>query len=198
MLYEVITRLVTPTNYTRLGKTISFQQAITPEISEIIPGKNAVRILFDKVPNATEYFVRYAGNDQVVHDSYKTIATYIDLEGLEEGKTYRFELFAINDKGQSHPSKPVEAGAGEKSLPPVVWDAFIADNKLVVGYSSDFDDGNYTFRYGSSKDKLDNEFSSNVRGMASVDLKGEKKIFLQIKRETKTGESEWSNLVEAK
>ena len=197
-ILDLTVRLVTPTNYTRLGKTISFQQAITPEISEIIPGKNAVRILFDKVPNATEYFVRYAGNDQVVHDSYKTIATYIDLEGLEEGKTYRFELFAINDKGQSHPSKAVEAGAGEKSLPPVVWDAFIADNKLVVGYSSDFEDGNYSIRYGSSKDKLDKEFTSNVRGMVSIDLNGEEAVFLQIKRTTKDGESLWSNLVEAK
>ena len=83
-------------------------------------------------------------------------------------------------------------------MPPIVWDAFIAGNKLVVGYSSDFDDGNYIIRYGTSKDKLDHECTSNVRGMVSINLNGESKLFFQIKRITPSGGSYWSNVMEAR
>lgn len=189
--------LVAPTNYSRLDKTISFRQAITPKISEVIPGKNAVRILFEKVPNATEYFVRYSGSDNTAQESYKTVSNYIDVEGLEDGKTYDFQLYAINDKGNSKPSKSVKATTNQNSLPPIIWDAFITDNKLVIGYSSDFDDGNYTVKYGTSKDKLNKEFTSNVRGMLSIDLEGEQLVYFQMKRIVGGRESNWSNTVEA-
>lgn len=194
-ILDLTVNLVTPTNHSRFDKTISFQNAIAPEISEIIPGKNAVRILFDKIPNATEYFVTYSGSDQKVHESLKTISNYIDIEGLEDGKTYGFQLYAINDKGPSKPSGRVEATLSQKSLPPIIWDSFIADNKLVIGYSSDFDDGNYTIKYGASKDNLDKEFTSNVRGMVSVDINGENELYFKMKRVTDGGESHWSQLV---
>ncbi|WP_299555905.1 glycoside hydrolase family 2 TIM barrel-domain containing protein [Seonamhaeicola sp.] len=190
--------LVTPTNHSRFDQTLSFQKAITPEINEVIPGKNAVRILFDKVPNATEYFVTYKNDTGQETKSYRTITNAINVDSLGNGKAYGFKLYAVNDKGISNPSEEVKATTNQKALPPVIWDAFITDNKLVIGYSSDFDDGDYTIKYGTSRDNLDKEFVSNVRGMVSIDLNGEQMVYCKLKRKTETGDSGWSNSVEAK
>lgn len=196
-ILDLTVSLLTPTKYSRLDKTISFRPPPTPEISEIIPGKNAVRILFEQVPNATEYIVRYSGNDQTVHESDRSISNQIDIEGLRDGETYEFQLYAINDFGRSKPSSPVKAAGNQHILAPIIWDSFIVDNKLVIGYSSDFDDGQYVIRYGPSKDKLDREFSSNVRGMVSIDLSGEQELYVKMKRMKGSDESNWSQLVKS-
>lgn len=187
--------LTTPTNHSRFDKTLSFQNAMTPEIREIVSGKNAARILFDPVPNASEYVVSYLGSDKELKNSHRTITNRIDVDGLASGETYTFQLFAINDKGRSKPSESVELTLGEKPMPPVIWDSFIVDNKLVVGYSSDFDDGVYTFEYGNTKDRLDKNFVSNVRGMASIDLDGEKELYFRMNRVSGSEESNWSEVV---
>lgn len=187
--------LKSPTNHSRFDKTISFQHAITPEISETIEGKNAIRILFNKVPNATDYFVKYSGEDHEIKESYKTINNRIDLEELKENETYTIQLFAINDKGPSKPSEVTKATTNQNLLPPIIWDSFITDNKLVIGYSSDFDDTNYTIKYGRSQGNLDIEFTSNVRGMVSIDLNDEEEIYFKIKRAKKSEESNWSQII---
>ncbi len=194
---DMTVNLVSPTGHSRFDKTISFKNALTPKISKIIPGNNAVRILFDKVPNASEYLVSYVNDKGEEVISEKTITDFIDIEGLTNGKTYSFKLFAINDKGESNPSEAEQITPNEKPLPPIIWDAFIADSKLVVGYSSDFEDGNYTVAYGTSKDNLDKSFSSNVRGMMSIDLNDENEIYFKIKRDYNSRESSWSQIVKA-
>ncbi len=195
---DMTVNLVSPTGHSRFDKTISFQNALTPKISKIIPGNNAVRILFDKVPNASEYFATYQNDEGNIVESNKTIAEYIDIEGLTNGKVYSFKLYTVNDKAASSPSEEKQATPTENPLPPIIWDAFITDNKLVIGYSSDFDDGNYIVKYGVSKDNLDMEFTSNVRGMVSIDLNGEETVYCQIKRQTESGDSKWSHTVEAR
>ncbi|GAL80621.1 hypothetical protein JCM19274_1247 [Algibacter lectus] len=80
-------------------------------------------------------------------------------------------------------------------MPPIIWDAFIADRKLVIGYSSDFNDGDYTVQYGASSENLDKEFVTNARGMLSIDLNSEKEIFFKIKRNSDGKESNWSQIV---
>lgn len=196
-LLDLSIRLVTPTDHTRFQKTISFLPAITPKISTIIAGKDAVRIRFDPVPNAKEYFVRYYAKDQTVLESYKTITNTIDIDNLGADKTYNFQLYAVNDKGQSQPSTAVSATTNQGILPPIIWDSFITDNKLVIGYSSDFTDGNYMIQYGASKDHLDQEFISNVRGMVSIDLDGENEIYFRMKRVNQGEESNWSQQVKS-
>ncbi len=196
-ILEMTLNLVTPTKHSRFRKSISFQPAITPQISAIIAGKNAVRVLFDPVPNAKEYFVRYYAKDQEVHESYKTITDRIDIENLAADESYNFQLYAVNDKGLSKPSKLVTAKTNRKLLPPIIWDSFITDNKLVIGYSSEFEDGNYVIQYGTSKDQLDQEFISNVRGMVSIDLEGENEIYFKMKRMKEGEESNWSQVMKS-
>ena len=190
-------KLVSPTNYSRSDKTISFTTPVTPEISEIIQGNNSVRILFDKVANASEYFVTYKNDEGKLIESYKTITNAIDIDGLQNQKEYNFKLFAINNKGTSKASKEIKATPNENELPPLVWDTFITDKKLVIGYSSDLSDGIYTVRYGNSKTEMNKTFASNVRGMMSIDLEDENDLYLQIKRNTNSKESNWSNIIKA-
>ncbi len=194
-ILDITVRLVSPTNYSRFDKTISFKKAITPKISEVISGNNSARIIFDKVPNATEYVVSYINDKGETITSPKTIANVIDVDGLTNGKTYSFKLFALNDKGVSKPSETKQVTPNSKPLPPIIWDAFIADNKLVIGYSSDFEDEDYTVVYGTSKDNLDNHFTSNVRGMLSIYLNNENDIYFKIKRSSNTKESNWSQII---
>ncbi len=194
---DLTLNLVTPTDYTRLDKTISFRRAITPKISEVISGKNSIRILFDKVPNATEYEIAYT-DGSTTKTSHKTISNHIDIEGLQSGDEYRLQLFAINDKGKSQGSEQVVVSTNDKALPPLIWDSFIAHNKLVIGYSSEFEDGNYIIKYGDSKDHLDKEFISNVRGMVSIDLDEVNTTYFQLRREINGALSNWSNIVKTK
>ncbi|AUP79714.1 glycoside hydrolase family 2 TIM barrel-domain containing protein [Flavivirga eckloniae] len=189
--------LVSSTGHSRFDKTISFQNALTPKISEIILGKNVIRILFHKVPNAYEYFATYQNDEGNIVKSYKTIASYIDIKGLTTGRTYSFKLHALNDKGVSNPSEEITITTSNNMLPPIIWDSFITDNKLVIGYSSDFGDEDYTVKYGTSKDSLSDEFSSNVRGMMSIDLNMESDIYFKIKRTNNSQESNWSQIVKA-
>ncbi|GAB3649889.1 hypothetical protein GCM10028791_16270 [Echinicola sediminis] len=190
---DLTLRLKAPTGYTRLAKTISFKRAITPQIREVIAGKNAVRVFFDQVPNATEYYVVYTDGAEVMQTE-KTIADFVDIGDLDTGKTYELALVAINDQGKSKPSEAVQVNLTEKVLPPIVWDAFITDGKLVIGYSSDFKDGEYTVRYGEDPENLDKTFRSNVRGMMSIELEDEKEVYFQINRNTHQEVSQWSKL----
>ncbi|MBK1875940.1 glycoside hydrolase family 2 TIM barrel-domain containing protein [Pelagicoccus mobilis] len=194
---DLTVSLMTPTQHSRLDKTVSFQNAIAPEIAQIISGKDSVRILFEQVPNAAEYYVSYSGKGGKVQESYKTIDSWIDVEGLEAGQSYKFQLYALNDKGKSKPSKTVKAKVGKKVLPPIIWDSFIAGDKLVIGYSSDFFDGDYVIQYGSSKNNLDKEFTSNVRGMVSIEIEGGDEVFFKMKRNAESGESSWSETKKA-
>ncbi|MDG1804124.1 glycoside hydrolase family 2 TIM barrel-domain containing protein, partial [Flavicella sp.] len=191
-------KLISPTNYSRFDKTVSFKKAIQPGIKQIIPGKNSVRILFETVQNANEYFVRYKNAAGKFTESYRTITNSIDITNLEEGKEYTFQLFAVNDKGISKGSRGKNASPNKKILPPTIWKSFIADNKLVIGYSSEFEDIKYNVRYGTSNDNLNQKFISNVRGMMSIDLNGENEIYFQIKRKSKLGISSWSQIIKTK
>ncbi|WP_298533431.1 glycoside hydrolase family 2 TIM barrel-domain containing protein [uncultured Algibacter sp.] len=197
-ILDLTVSLITPTGYSRYDKMVSFLNPITPEISEVISGKNSARILFDKVPNAGEYFVSYVNDKGETIASDKTITNGIDVMGLTTGKTYSFKLYAVNDKGISNASKVKSVITNNNVLPPIIWDAFIAENKLIIGYSSDFEDGDYTVKYGASKTNLDKEFISNVRGMMSIDLHGENDVYFKLKRSYNSEESNWSQIVKAK
>ncbi|APZ45553.1 hypothetical protein BW723_04250 [Polaribacter reichenbachii] len=196
-ILDLTVALITPTNYSRFTKTVSFKKAITPKISKIISGDKSVRILFDKVPNATEYYVSYINDVGVEMKSIKTIEPLIDIVGIKNNNSYNFKLFALNDKGVSNPSEMVKATPNNLVLPPIIWDAFITDNKLVIGYSSDFNDRIYSVNYGTSKENLNKEFTSNVRGMLSIDLNNEDEIYFKIKRRLSSKDSNWSQIVKS-
>lgn len=196
-LLDLRVQLVSPTGYIRYEKIIPFSVTNSPKITNIDLGDKSVRVVFDKVAGAKEYFVQYKNDEGKITKSFKTISNAVEIENLTNNKNYSFYVIALNDKGESKPSKPTKANPNGKLLAPKIWDAFITDNKLVLGYTSEFEDTFYTVKYGTSKDNLDKTFRSNVRGMMTIDLENEKEIFFQIKRESNIGVGNWSTIVKA-
>ncbi|AWG22677.1 hypothetical protein FFWV33_14645 [Flavobacterium faecale] len=182
----------------RFEKTLSFQVPNPPAIKEIITGNQSVRVLFDKVAGATEYQISYLNSANHLVKTPKTIADYIDVPQLVNNQSVSLTLTAFNDKGESKPSIKVIATPNGIALPPLVYDAFIADQKLVIGYATTKDELKYKVRYGATEKLLNKNFVTNVKGMLSIDLKAEKVICFQIKSVLKTGESNWSNVIKAK
>ncbi|TKD57921.1 glycoside hydrolase family 2 TIM barrel-domain containing protein [Flavobacterium sp. ASW18X] len=190
-------RLVAPTKHTRWATTVSFNKAITPKIKAVLAGDTNVRVVWDKVPNATAYFVRYGATAKSKKITARTIADFIDIEGLAPETNYGFELYALNDKAESNASDEVFVTTTNKPLPPVIWDAFITDDKLVIGYSSDFEDGDYTVFYGDSPTALNYQFITNVRGMLSIDVLDKEVQYFQLQREIEGVKSIRSQVVKA-
>ena len=195
--FELHAELVSTNGYTREEEKIFFDVPLKPVIDEIRTSENGIRVHFTRNFGAFEHYLRFnAGEVQGV--SYKTIANYIDLDSLPAGVDVTLQLVATNSHGDSKASEEVTVTTEGKLLAPIVWDGFIADDRLVVGYSGAWEDTQYTVRFGNSKESLNQEETTIARGMMTIPLNGEDRVYFQIKRQTKNGESQWSNMVEAR
>ncbi|MFY0628537.1 MAG: beta galactosidase jelly roll domain-containing protein [Reichenbachiella sp.] len=195
--FELHVSLVTPNGYTRREKRIHFDVPVKPEIDQVKTSDYKLRIHYKMNIDAFEYFLRYS-IEGIEKTSYKTLTNYIDLDSLPKGKKVSLQLIAMNSKGESVASNTYNVETKGPLLAPIIWDGFIADNKLVVGYSGAWEDETYTVRYGTNKENLDQYETSNTRGMITVPLNGEKSLYFQIMRTTSKGDSQWSNIVNAK
>ncbi|CDF79836.1 glycoside hydrolase (GH2), partial [Formosa agariphila KMM 3901] len=195
--YLLTVKVINPLGYQRGKKEIFYKVPNAPSIDKVIAGQNNARIYFTKTVGVKEYKLAYKTKGSEYQFTEPTISSFIDVQGLSE-KSYEVALVAINGKGDSEFSKAVPFNMTNQKLHPVVWESFIDDTKLVIGYSSDFIDGNYTVRYGTQKDNLNKVFTTNVRGMLTIDLDNEKEIFFQIKREVAGESSSWSPVIAVK
>lgn len=196
-LLDLRIRLVSPTGYVRFEKVIPFSIPKSPIIANVNQGDKTVRILFKKVLGGTEYFVRYRNDKGEIIESFKTITDAIEIENLTNNKEYSFSVIALNDKGESKSSISIKVQPNGKLLPPKIWDAFITDEKVVIGYTSEFEDTFYNVKYGTSKDNLDKEFRTNVRGMMTIDIENKDIIYFKIQRENNTRKGNWSSTIKA-
>lgn len=194
--YELNLALLSTNGYTRYTKTISFQVPSKPEITTIIPGNRSARILFKKESGAFEHYASYE-LDGKEYMTDKAIANYIDIDSLENGRSYSFRLIACNDKGISETSEKMEVTPDGNILPPIILKSLIRDNKLIVGYTGEKDDKTYTLRYGTNPANLNNIIRTYARGMMTVDLESDSDIYFQLKRENDKGVSNWSEVREA-
>ncbi|GAA4236414.1 hypothetical protein GCM10022291_20690 [Postechiella marina] len=192
--YELLVSLVTPNGYSRGEKKIYFEVPSQPIINEVKISKSKVRVHFTKNRDAFEYYAKYNINGEE-KESYKTIVNYIDLDSLPANKEIQIQLIASNSKGDSKASEVSTIKTDGKILAPIIWDSFITDNKLVIGYSGSFDDVNYTIRYGVTKDHLNKDITSNSRGIMTIDIENEKTVYFQIQRAIKGEKSNWSNIL---
>lgn len=187
--------VVNSLGYSRADKVLDFTVPNSPVIKQIIAGDGNARILFDSVAGATEYGASYENEKgEIIVLPAKTIANYIDIEGLENNKAYLVTIFSFNEKGKSLESKKEKLTPNAKLLPPIIWDSFIRDKKLVIGYSSENEDSVYEVAYGKSENNLDQKFTTNVRGMLTIDVDDDSAFYFRIRRKTKDRESNWSQL----
>lgn len=196
-VYGLTVHLMSPTGYSRHSQTIHFQKALAPKITGVIGGMNSLRVYFDHVYGAESYVAKVYGPSGKPIQSDPTIESHIDIESLAKGQAHEVEVLALNSLGEGEPSVKIDGKTSDQPLPPIVWKSFIANDRLVVGYSSDFQDSHYTIKYGIIKDKLDKEFASNVRGMMSIGLEGENEVFFKIRRIVDGRESNWSQVNQA-
>ncbi|MCL7762562.1 hypothetical protein MPF19_03980 [Polaribacter sp. Z014] len=195
--FELTVSLLATNGYSRGEKKIYFEVPSKAIIDEVKTANGKIRVHFTKKRDAFEYYLKYAING-AEKESYKTIANYIDLDSLPIKKDIKIQLIARNGKGDSKASDIVKVKAEGKILAPIIWDSFIADNKLIVGYSGTFEDVSYTIRYGVSKGNLNKNSTSNARGIMTINLENDKTIYFQIQREIKGEKSNWSNIVKVK
>lgn len=188
---DLTVQVSNPLGYVREDSIVAFNPPPAPVITHIESAKSALRIHFDGVYGADTYQAQYSDKNGQIITSQPTITNTITLDGLAAG-SYNIEVIATNSKGKSQPSLSRSASTGERELAPVIWDAFIADNKLVVGYSSEHDDQEYIVDYGAQPDSLDQTFVSNTRGMLIIETGAADNLYFKIKRRTNEDVSAWS------
>ncbi len=180
--YLLKVSLINPLGYERAKKEVFFKLPTTPEIQEIVAGKEGVRVYFDKAYGVKEYKVAYTTLDGKMHYSAPTISDFVEIN-TEKKQVKEVALIAINGKGESQASETSIVKGSSKKLPPVIWESFIKHNKLVIGYSSDFEDEVYTVYYGTNPEELTKKKTSNVRGMMTIDLAdGDQPAYVKIQR----------------
>lgn len=188
--------LVSSNGYTRFEKTIALQKPEKPTVTSIVAGKNETRVYFNEVVAAEEYFISYTNSKGETVKTEPTIANFIEVKDLQL-PAIKANLIAVNSLGESLPQS-VELKNNQQKLPPVVWQTFIRDNYIIVGYSGELNDESYTVRYGTSKDKLLNIITTYTRGMMTIPIMKLDTYFLQIKRKDKNGDSNWSPVITVK
>ncbi len=184
--------LISPNGYKRFHKSVAITVPEQPSISQIESGNTAVRIHFNPVFGADTYHVIHQNSNGQLVKSEKTTTNFQEVKNLENGKEYIFQLIATNEKGISKPSETRTGSPSVKELPPVIWDAFLVGNKLVVGYSGETGDTSYVVRYGTRSSYLPFKNATRTKGMTVIDFEGDDPHFVSIMKKTKSGESEWS------
>ena len=196
---ECIMQLIAPGGYATVEKIIPLVIPGKPVISSVIPGNGSVRIHYKTVPGASEYYVVYKDRNGLTIQTEKTIATFVDVKNLTNNEMYSFNLVALNDKGSSPLSGAVNSKPNGNELPPVIWDAFIANHQLVVGYSAQKGDAVYILQYGQTRADLNKKFQSKTRGMLTVPLPATwHSAAFRLKVKGANGESNWSDIMEIK
>ena len=190
-------RLLSTNGYVRYENRIPFQLPQVPKIAAVIPGNHSLRVSFRKDFGAEEYLVICTNAEDHSISSHKTIDSHIDIDGLMNGQEYQLQLFAGNAMGQSLPSQTVLATPNGNELSPIIWDSFIADGKLIIGYSGAKEDEQYQLRYGQEKQALTKEFTTSVRGMLSIEVRDQHSLFFQMRRFTGNTWSNWSEIKHA-
>jgi beta-galactosidase len=191
-VFDFEIRLLSPNGYTRHLKTIPFSVPEQPTITAAVEGEGAVRVHFEPGHGADEHRVRSVDGAGNTVETPWTIDPYIDVEGLVSRGGYQVQLIASNSNGESTPSVPVTVQPNGTILPPFIWAASFEGETLVVGYSGEMGDERYALRYGLQSDALDQEITTNARGMMTVDLERAEPVFIQIKRVNSGRESSWS------
>lgn len=196
-LGDLTVALVTPNGYVRHEECIAYAVPNKPERVSAFPGLEAVRVEFSTVYGADEYAICYKDESGKEIRSEKTIGQYVDVTGLSDDFEYAFTVIAFNGKGESSPSMAVVAKPNGMPLPPYLWTSYIDDRRLILGYTSDAEDGDYIVRYGKSESSLDREEITNVRGMLTVDVGDWKSCYFKIQRVVDGVVSNWSPVVKA-
>lgn len=186
--------LLDPQSYSVWDSSIYWQVPQSPSIKAIHTSSNTARLIFDKLPDATSYFVRY-GQGSLSSSSASSINDFIDIEGLEYDQEYQFALVAVNGKGESVPSAIQKARTDEDELPPIIWETVAADQAFFIGYTVGRRDYLYEIQYGTQTGQYSHQISLRNVGVCQVpNLENGTTYYYRLRRRMQWGfASEWSD-----
>lgn len=184
-----------PQGYSVLDETMYFSVPEQPEIIHINTAQDGVRLLYNAVKGATGYYAQYQINGEIIH-SDTTINTFINItdSNLKLNEEHSYEIIALNNAGESLPSRPIDAAKDEDELPPVIWDIRRHNNDLVIGYTSSPYDYLYEVEYGYASGNYVNSIGFKVKGVARIpDVEQGKHVYLRLRVRKQWGfASEWT------
>jgi len=172
--------LMDPQGYSVLQETKYFSVPKQPDIQFYNTANNGVRLYFEKSKDATEYMVRcQKGNS--VFTTAKTINAFIDIDngGIKQNETWKYELIAVNNAGESIPSKAMELARDEDELPPMVWGSKRQKDAIFIAYSVDPYDYLYEIEYGMKPGIYPEKYTTKLKGVLQLKslVKGEPLYF---------------------
>ena len=188
--------ILDPQGYSVLDKVVYFKVPEQPEITHVNTAQDGIRLVFNPVAGATAYFARYTLNGEIMH-SDTTINSFITIsnENLQLNVPVEFRVIAMNNRGESQPSKPMKAAKDEDELPPVVWEVRRNNGDLVIGFTSSPYDYLYEIEYGYESQKYEKQISFKVKGVARIPaVEQGKTIYLRLRVRKQWGfASEWTH-----
>ena len=187
--------LIDPQGYEVSQETIYFNKPKKPKIKSIQTSLKAFRVLFEKCKDVSEYYLKYQQGDSTFV-SEKTINEFIEVESekLNPEKSIKIELIAINNAGESEPSKNQFILLNQSELPPVIWVVKRTDEEVFIGFSVSPYDYLYEIEYGFEPQKYSNKLTTKVKGVLNIpNINKEKTVYFKMRTIKQWGfASEWS------
>ncbi|WP_421918902.1 glycoside hydrolase family 2 protein [Marinifilum sp.] len=188
-------QLLDPQNYVVLEKIKYLSVPNQAKISFTNTAQNGVRILFDKVQGAEEYFVSYTNGDKVFY-SDTTINQFVTItdKKIKRNIDWEYRVIALNGKGASKASEKVVLKKDEDELPPVIWDVKRDDTDVVIGFTSSPYDYLYEVEYGNQSGVYHKMVSFKTKGVARIpDICHDEPLYLRLRLRKQWGfASEWT------
>jgi len=189
--------LLDPQDYSVLDTVVYFQSPTAANILSVHTASTKARVVFDPVPNATTYTLRYTSPDGKIKESRPTINHFIEVDSLKAFTEYQFQLLSTNAAGESAPSEVVTTRTDEDELPPVIWATVPADQAFFVGYTVDPQDYLYEVAYGTQPGHYSNTIALRNVGVLKIpNLENGQTYYYRMRLRKQWGfASEWSHEV---
>lgn len=187
--------LVDPQNYVVFEKLVYLA---VPQQSHIVytnTAQNGVRIIFDKVQGAEEYFVSYTNGDKEFYTD-TTINNFVTItdKKIKRDEDWEYRVIAINGKGSGKASEKVVLSKDEDELPPVIWNVQRDGRDVVIGFTSTPYDYLYEVEYGTKSGDYQKRISFKTKGVARIpNIHEGKPIYMHLRCRKQWGfASEWT------
>ena len=187
--------LVSPVGY-RIHESEHYYRApAVPVISHVESSQSQVRVYFEPTALAEEWKL-ICGDGEKEWETEPTVDSWIQLDKLEYGKTYRLQLVAMNGAGETKAEKTEHVATCESELSPVICHLQQQDRWLQVGYASEPGDFAYEFEYGLSPDRLSRKMLVTETGACNLPVvESGKDHYLRIRKKIRYGfAGNWSQI----
>ncbi|SIQ97931.1 beta-galactosidase [Maribacter ulvicola] len=186
-------KVIDPQNYTLFSSTVFTAKPPIPNIKEIHTGDGKTRIIFEKSPFITSVKANY-GTKTLTKETIPTINDYIDIPRVGWGVSYKVQLTAINNFGESS-TDIITLQPDKDELPPIIRNTAPSNNSFFVGYSVDKSDYLFDVKYGTKPNQYDKMITFKNVGVSQIPhLENGKIYYYRMRRRVQWGfTSEWSH-----